>query len=59
MKKNEAGKLKKLQLSKETLRALTTPEIQMVVGGSIAISCQSNCQKFCIMTGGDPTSGEC
>jgi hypothetical protein len=59
MKRNEARKLKKLQLSKETLRDLTAPEIQMAMGGSIAISCQSNCQKFCITTSGDPTTGAC
>jgi hypothetical protein len=42
MKKNEAKKLKKLQLSRETLRTLTGVEAQMVVGGH-GTSCQSAC----------------
>jgi hypothetical protein len=48
MKKNEnKEKLKKLRLSKETLRSLTIPEMQMAAGASLGISCQSNCPGVC------------
>lgn len=46
MKKNEVKKLKKLQLSRETLRDLTDSDTRNVVGGqkeSAAASCQSAC----------------
>jgi hypothetical protein len=58
MKKNEVRKLKKLQLSKETLRALTSTEIQLAVGASgLGISCQTNCNCASIMT--EAPSGVC
>ena len=34
MKKNEVKKPKKLRLSRETLQALTSSDVQKVVGGS-------------------------
>jgi CRISPR/Cas system-associated exonuclease Cas4 (RecB family) len=62
MKKNEAKKLRKLQLSKETLRSLTAPEIQMVAGGSDpGVSCQSNCLGYanCAVTVTCPSDTAC
>lgn len=42
MTKNEVKKLKRLQLSRETLHALASSDIQKVVGGG-SNSCQSAC----------------
>jgi hypothetical protein len=59
MKKNEAKKLKTLRLSKETLRSLTAPEIQMAVGASgLGISCQTNCNCAATLTE-SPTGINC
>jgi hypothetical protein len=43
MKKNEVKKLKKLRLSRDTLRNLTNSDIQKVVGGSQIFSCETDC----------------
>jgi|tagenome__1003787_1003787.scaffolds.fasta_scaffold17396667_2 hypothetical protein len=49
MKKN----LKKLWISRETLQALTSSEVQKVVGGSVVRSCLSGCApNGCTTAGG-------
>lgn len=58
--KKEVKKLSKLRLSKETLRALTSSEIQLAVGASgIGISCQTNCNCTAILTEVPPTGMNC
>ncbi|MES1245071.1 MAG: hypothetical protein ABUT39_25935 [Acidobacteriota bacterium] len=53
MKKNgvekptKVKKTKKLQLFRETLRALTSTDAQMVVGGFDLDSCESGCHRCC------------
>ena len=43
MKKNEAKKLKKLRLSRETLKTLASSDIRKAVGASVeGISCPSH-----------------
>lgn len=54
MKKNE---IKKLRLSRETLKILQGSETQMVVGGSTG-SCQSGVW-WCTSFGDDPTNDTC
>jgi hypothetical protein len=41
--KKKAQKRKKLQLSRETLRALSSSEAQKVIGGAIVASCPTRC----------------
>ncbi len=44
--------LKKLSISRETLQALTSSEVQKVAGGSGALSCLSGCGSGCTTAGG-------
>jgi hypothetical protein len=55
MKKND---LKKLQLSRETLRVLTRSDVQKVIGGDPS-SAQSQCPGPCPATGDPSTDTNC
>jgi hypothetical protein len=53
MKKNEVKKLKKLRLSLETLRDLTSSDTRTVVGGVVVSS-----PTYCVSTQPEPCDSE-